>query len=142
MLFYFTSTPEEPLWIAGAFVCWSAYVGLNICLPNLVLKISAPGEAPRNAAIYFAATSIAYAGATLLGGELFRLWQFDRFTVGGYSLDSFHFLFYVGWVTRLLGAFVALAIIEPGAWTLPELLGWDRRSSEIHREAAIHPLDR
>ena len=44
-LFYFLSGPDQPAWlarslVATAWVAWIAYAGLNVCLPNLMLKLS------------------------------------------------------------------------------------------------------
>ena len=39
-LFYFLASREHPLWIIGAWVVWIAYAGMNVCLPNLMLKLA------------------------------------------------------------------------------------------------------
>ena len=39
-LFYLAATPDEWWWIAGAWIVWIAYAGVNVCLPNLMLALS------------------------------------------------------------------------------------------------------
>ncbi|MGD0655504.1 MAG: MFS transporter [Thermoguttaceae bacterium] len=113
-LFYFFSTPQEPWWFVGAWIMWIAYAGLNIGLPNLMLKL-APGQTntPYIAA-YFTVTGLCYAANTILGG-----WLFDRygnstfeFFLGG-SLDYNQWIFLIGWAARCLGIMALLLVIEP-----------------------------
>ena len=40
LLFFAAATPEHWTWFVGAWVLWIAYAGLNVCLPNLMLKLS------------------------------------------------------------------------------------------------------
>jgi MFS family permease len=105
-------------WWAAAWILWIAYAGLNVGLPNLMLKLS-PGESntPYIAAFY-AITGLCYATSTILGG-----WAVDRFcdgtiTVLGnrFVLDGFTTLFLLGFVARCIGAILLYWIVEsPGA---------------------------
>ena len=126
-LFYLLASPAEPWWLAGAYAVWSAYVGLNICLPNLTLKLSRDGNYAAYSAAYFALSGLAYGVSTYLGGWLFDYFHFDHFYVGGYRLDHYGYLFYIGWITRLLALVLLLAIDEPGAWTWRRILAARQR---------------
>ncbi len=42
--FYLLATPAHPEWLAGAFIVWSAFVGLNVCLPNLTFRLAPAGR--------------------------------------------------------------------------------------------------
>ncbi len=121
-LFYLLATRAQPWWLGGAFAVWSAYAGLNICLPNLTLKLSRDGNYAAYSAAYFALSGVAYGLATYLGGWLVDLFNYDRFYVGRFRLDNFGYLFYVGWITRLLALVLIFAIDEPGAWTWRRIL--------------------
>ena len=46
MLFFAVATPEHWEWIIGAWVLWIAYAGLNLCLPNLMLKLARARQTP------------------------------------------------------------------------------------------------
>jgi MFS family permease len=121
-LFYLSATPERPEWLAGAFVVWSAYVGLNVCLPNLTLKLTRDGNYAAYAAAYFALSGLAYGVGTLLGGWLVDLFAYDTFYVGRWRFDQYQYLFYIGWMTRLIGLLFIFGIDEPGAWSWRRIL--------------------
>ena len=70
-LFYFLATPERPWWIAGAWICWVAWAGLNIGIPNLMLKLAPPAAATSYLAAYFGVTGLCHGVSTILGGTLF-----------------------------------------------------------------------
>ncbi len=133
-MFYLLATPAQPWWLGGAFGVWSAYVGLNICLPNLTLKLSRDGNYAAYSAAYFALSGLAYGVSTYLGGWLVDLFAFDRFYVGRFRLDNFGYIFYIGWITRLLAVVLIFAIDEPGAWTWRRLLKRRFAVPKVHRE--------
>jgi hypothetical protein len=95
LLFYAAATPAQPWWLAGAWVAWIAFAGLNVGLPNLMLRL-APRESSAPAiAMYFAATSLAFGVSTVLGG-----WVFDRW---GKTPGFFATAFVMGWLVRSAG---------------------------------------
>ncbi len=112
-LFYFFSSPQTPWWFIGAWILWIAYAGLNVGLPNLMLKL-APGQSntPYIAA-YFTVTGLCYAGNTILGGWLFDRYGRSTFSFFGGSLDYNHWIFLLGWAARCLGVVALLLVIEP-----------------------------
>jgi MFS family permease len=113
-LFYYLSTPEQRWWFAGAWVVWIAYAGLNVCLPNLMLKLS-PGESNTPyIAMYFAVTGLCYAANTIVGGAMYDQYGGHTLTLPGVlTLDYYPCVFLLGWVARGLGVLVLLLVIEP-----------------------------
>jgi MFS family permease len=127
--FMLLATPHEPWWFAGAWLAWSAYAGLNICLPNLMLKFAERDLAASYIACYFAATSVFYAASTLLGGYVFDLlgqYNTDSWILG---FDRYHWAFAGALVARSLAVLLLLWIPESGAWTWRDILGRRRRGS-------------
>ena len=130
LAFFLLATPQSPWWLIGAFVVWAAYAGLNVCLPNLMLKLSPGGDNATYIAFYFAVTGIFYGLSTIGGGWLFDvLEQRSPFSVAGVTLDHFQLLFWIGLVARSLAVVLLFQIVEPGAWTWRELIA-GRRSTE------------
>jgi MFS family permease len=135
-LFYLFSTPQEPWWFAGAWMVWIAYAGLNIGLPNLMLKLSPnqsgattnrpcsarcpsePGSSSSASntpyiAAYFTVTGLCYAANTILGGWLFDRYGNSTFIFLGGTLDYNQWIFLIGWAARCLGIIALLLVIEP-----------------------------
>ncbi len=116
-LFYLAATPGQWWWLIGAWVVWIAYAGLNVCLPNLMLKLS-PGQSNTPyIATYFTATGLCYAAGTIIGGLMLdSLQDVDiRLFGGAVTLDFYRYSFALGWITRSMGVLLLLAVIEgPG----------------------------
>jgi len=130
-LFYFFSTPQAPWWFVGAWIVWIAYAGLNIGLPNLMLKL-APGQTSSATgkssgatgsasasntpyiAAHFTVTGLCYAANTILGGWLFDRYGTSSFEFFGGTLDYNQCIFLLGWAARCLGIIALLLVIEPG----------------------------
>jgi hypothetical protein len=95
---------------------WLAYAGLNVGLPNLLLKLSPERSNGPYIAAFYAATGLCYAASTVLGGLLV-----DRYGAEGFRfaespwLSFFPCLFLVGWLMRSLGAGLLLLVVEPKA---------------------------
>jgi hypothetical protein len=134
-LFFLLATPDQPWWLAGAFFLFSAYVGQNICLPNLTLKLSRGGDYAAYLAAYLGLTGLAFGVSTYLGGWLFDLFAYDRFYVGRFRLDCYGYMFYIGWITRLLAVILVFGIDEPGAWT------WRRWLTRAFGKPDEHSID-
>ena len=114
LLFFAAATPDHWTWLIGAWALWIAYAGMNVCLPNLMLKLSPErSDAPYIAAFY-AVTGLCYGASTIVGGALvdqYRTWQFP---LGGDRwLLFFPCIFISGWAARSLGALVLFWVVEP-----------------------------
>ena len=124
LLFYYVATPVQPWWIAGAWILWVAYVGLNVSLPNLMLKL-APGEhtSPHISA-YYAIKGVFFGLSTILGSWLFGVLERNTDAITFLPLVSDHYdlLFLVGFVLRAVAVVFLLRIVEPGARSLWEVV--------------------
>lgn len=69
-LFYAMATPDAPGWIAGAWACWIAWAGLNVCLPNLMLTLAPRDRNVPFIAAYYATTGLCMAVCAIAAGEL------------------------------------------------------------------------
>jgi MFS family permease len=115
MLFFLVAAPEHRWWVAGAYVMWIAYAGINVAMPNLMLTLTQRQSYASYAAAWFAWTQLVYALSTLAGGWLFdwlsvhwgssswESWQVDHFTV----------IFVLGFVLRLVAIGLAARVTEP-----------------------------
>lgn len=112
-LCYGLSTPDRRWWFVGAWALWIAYAGINVCLPNLMLKLS-PGESNTPyIATFYAVTGLCYAVNTIFGGALYDRYRGQTFTLlGGLTLDYYQLIFLLGWIARSLGVLVLLLVIE------------------------------
>ncbi len=110
---YMKASPEQ-WWLIGlAWFAWIAYAGINIGVPNLLLKLSPPGQAGACVASYFALTGICYGVSTIIGGLAFDYLQGQTIFVRNSPLDRYEFLFLFGIITRMTGVVFLLAIDEP-----------------------------
>jgi MFS family permease len=116
-LFFLLATPERPWFIAGAFVVWVAYAGLNVGLDNIKLKLApAENNAPFVAA-YHAIGDFANGITTLAGGAIL-----DRLNARGSEAGPLYVeLFVAGFVCRVLAVPLLAWLLEPGARRLREL---------------------
>ena len=112
-LFYFFSTPEEWYWMIGAWIVWIAYAGLNVCLPNLMLKLAPSADKAAYIASFYAISGLCIAASTVLGGMLFDWFQDARFELMGRQFDFHQYSFLFGWITRTMGVLLLWLILEP-----------------------------
>jgi MFS family permease len=118
LLFYAAATPSQPWWIVGAWGLWIAYAGINVGLPNLMLKLAPQQTNPAYIATFQGLTDLCVAASTLLGG-----WLYDRYlrsTVHPTALGTFDFYqlaFLAGTLTRAIGVVVLLLVKEPAGRT-------------------------
>jgi MFS family permease len=111
-LFYFFATPEQWWWLAGAWLAWIAYAGINVALPSLMLNLSPRESSSPYIAMYYAVTGLCYAASTIVGGAASDRFGDVVFTLGGAELDYYAALFLFGWITRMLAAAVLLWVVE------------------------------
>jgi len=105
LLFFLIATPEAKWWIVGAYVCWLAYAGINVAMPNLMLRLSAPEYSTAYTAAWFASTQLAYALSALVGGILVD-WMADHWQplhLGTWQIDHFAAIILAGFFLRILG---------------------------------------
>ncbi len=114
LLFFAVATPRQWWWLIGASILWIAYAGMNVCLPNLMLKL-APRESNASYIAAFETTrGLCFAASAILGGvvlDYHRTWT--GLVLGGLSLSFFPCLFVFGWIVRSLGALLVLWVVEP-----------------------------
>jgi MFS family permease len=115
-LFFFLASPARPWWIAGAWVVWIAFAGLNVCLPNLTLALAPRRSNTSYIATYYAVTGLCVSLATIAGGRLYDVFGKQTFALatGLPRLDYAHAAFLGSWLLRSLGVVLLLwVVIEP-----------------------------
>ncbi|WP_428307773.1 MFS transporter [Lacipirellula sp.] len=118
LVFFLIATPATWWLIIGAYVCWIAYAGLNVTLPNLMLSLSPRESTASYAAAWFAWTQLAYSLSILGGGYLFdRLAAMESpagsLPATGGWLDRFGILFAASGALMLVGVGLAARVPEP-----------------------------
>lgn len=117
LLFFVVATPDRPWLVAGAFVVWIAYAGLNVGLDNIKLKLAPPDNNAPFVAVYHTVADLAN-GLTIIAGG----WILDRLNMHGTQATLFYAqLFVVGFVCRALAIPLIARLIEPSARRLREL---------------------
>jgi MFS family permease len=113
-LFFCAAVPRQPWWVVGAWVLWIAYAGINVGLPNLMLKLAPRPASASYVAAFHAVTGLMVAGSTIAGGCLIDHFSGRQLRLfpGGWSLDIFQASFLLGAVARLLGMLLLLPIGE------------------------------
>lgn len=118
-LFFLAATPQRPWLVAGAFVVWIAYAGLNVGLDNIKLKLAPPDNNAPYLAMFYAVSDLANGIATFAGGMLLQL----LFVSEEYdAMQTFTRVFVIGWLGRTAAAALAATLIEPGAKRLRDLV--------------------
>ena len=116
LLFFLPATRQQPWWLAGAWAAWIAYAGLNICLPNLMLRLSPGGTHTAYIATYFAVTGLCYAASTMVGGQCYDQYRDRTLLLPGLpELDFAQCSFLAGWVLRSVGVLLLVPIVESSA---------------------------
>jgi len=115
-LLYFLATPEARWLIAAAWIAWIAWVGVNVTLPNLMLKLAPDRRNTPHIATFYAIDGLFHAAAVVLGGLLYDWFRAgSRLRPAGLGLDYFAGVLLLGWLLRLSGVLVLwLVVHEPG----------------------------
>lgn len=114
LLFFAVATPSHWWWLIGAWTLWIAYAGLNIGLPNLLLKLAPRETNASYIAAFEAVRGMCYAVSAIAGGAILdacKDWTYPLTETRW--LLFFPCLFIIGWLMRSLGALIILWIIEP-----------------------------
>lgn len=120
-LFFLLATAEYWWILAGAYISWIAYAGLNVGLDNIKFKLAAEENNAPYLAAYHAISDLANGVATVIGGLFYDILR------GGEqdAMRIYAGLFVVGLVGRSLAALFWASLIEPDARHLWERL-WRR----------------
>jgi MFS family permease len=118
LLFFAIATPAQWWWLIGAWTLWIAYAGMNVCLPNLMLKL-APRESNASYIAAFETTrGLCFAASAIFGGlvlDEFKTWHGSL--LAGFGFSFFACIFIIGWIVRSLGAILLLWVVEPSVAT-------------------------
>jgi MFS family permease len=138
--FYLLATPDSRWWLWGAWIAWSAFAGLNICLPTYILKISSSRDHTAYLATYFGITSLCYSLATVAGGRWYDALSVPQTNGQEWPTQAFFSLqFLAGGVFRIAGVFLLLRVSEPGAWTWKRILSRSRmEEAESQQNSVAH----
>ena len=116
-LFYLLSSPNHPWWIAAAWIIWIAYAGINVALPNLMLRLSPSQTNTSYIAAYYAVSGVCYAASTIAGGYLVDSPQLNIFQYWQSATDMGHYqaIFLLGWLARMAAVpLLVLLVAAPG----------------------------
>ncbi len=127
LVFYIVARPDTRWLLAGAWVLFSAYIVHNICLPNLVLKLSPELERPAYVAANEAVGSVLHSVSTVGGGLLYDYLQAMTPDSAAEPLRSCLIILTIGLLMRSCGVLLLARIREPGAWTWREILASRRQ---------------
>ncbi len=117
-LFFLAATPAHPWIIAGAFVVWIAYAGLNVGLDSIKLKLAPVDNNAPYVAVYHAVGDLAN-GAMLIAGGVIYDWLNAK---SAQAASMYVALFAVGFVSRVLVVPLVAWLIEPGARRVREMV--------------------
>jgi MFS family permease len=106
-LFYLVADRENRWWMVGAWAMWIAWVGVNVALPNLILKMSPHEDSSPALAAYYSVSGLAMAVATVAGGGLLDRWSDMTIRIPLFrdaNMDYYDVQFLIGWVLRTVAA--------------------------------------
>lgn len=114
-LLFLWANAEHPYRLVGAWLLFSAYAGINICLPNLTILLAPRGEHGSFLAAYYALTSLFATLGNLLGGYAFDYVRSSEATAWRQSIDvdPFAAAFLLAWITRTAGVLWLLRVDDP-----------------------------
>lgn len=114
-LFYVLAVPGFVWWIAGAWMMWVAYVGLNVGLPQAMLSLAPRRKSAPHIGFYFAVSGFAYGSGAIAGGALFD-WcdnTFVRIALRDWWLDRYSAFFIGGFLLRLFSVVLLVFLPKP-----------------------------
>lgn len=104
-VFFLLAAPARPYWWFAAWICWIAYVGLNVGLPNTMLKLAPRGNANSYIAVYFALAGLCYGIGALTGAAALTALQSQPIAehMSAWRLGAFETIFLISLPMRLAG---------------------------------------
>jgi MFS family permease len=114
LLFFLAATPQHPWLIAGVFITWIAYAGLNVGLDNIKLKLAPPDNNAPYLAVFHSTGDLANGLATVAAGFYFD----QQILTGTAPLALYTQLFLLGWLGRTLVIIFLIRLVEHGAQKL------------------------
>ena len=72
-LFFLIASPERRWWVAGAYVAWIDYAGMNVGLDNIKLKLAPPDNNAPYLAMYYAVNDLVNRLTMIAGGVAYDL---------------------------------------------------------------------
>ncbi len=117
LLFYALATSQQWQWFFGAWAAWIAYAGMNVCLPNLLLKLAPTDCNTPHLALYYTLTGLCYAATTIGSGQALDMMYDITIRLGPelLALDYYRFSFVLGWLLRSLVAVCLLVLVKESA---------------------------
>jgi len=109
----YAAAPTRWEWLIAAWGLWIAYAGLNVCLPNLMLKLAPDRSNAAYIAVFQGVSGAFYAASTIAGGALVDRFGSWTFAWGDCRVSFFVGLFFFGWIARSFGALLLLLVQEP-----------------------------
>ncbi len=127
-------------WLYGAYIVWGVgWAGVLLGSQNLMLKV-----APRGNNVGYIAAAQGLGGlfgavTMVLGGiwldHLLKTnWTLPFF---GRDWNGYHLFFMMSWLGRTSAAFLVFSILEPGAYTIREMLGALFRPKKVPADTSV-----
>lgn len=108
-LCFYLATPDQPWWIALAYLTWIAWAPINVGLDTLKLNLADSKNNAPYLAVFHAASDFTNA-FTVLGGGLI----YDTLAAGdSRSMRVYAGLFLAGWIARMLAVPLIARLVEP-----------------------------
>ncbi len=115
LIFWILATKETWYYLFGAYACWGAYAGLNLSGRNLLLKISPRSDNSFELSLFRQVGGFFAGVSGLLGGYWLTQLEATHFsyTISGYEIGPFHFLFIFSLTGRYLSSLWLILIKLP-----------------------------
>ncbi len=113
--FFLVATVSGWEWVVVAHFAWISYVGVNISLSCLILKLAPPEDNAPFIAGYYALSGVCFGLGTLAGGLVFSMlkaWSIDADVAFFLGLSVYQVMFLTGWITRSMSVLWLLPLKE------------------------------
>jgi len=112
---FLLASAESWWWLVFAYLCWVAYIGLNVSLPTVMLNLAPTKNRTLYIAVYYALFGVIYGVSTICGGILLDVLAERNFQVEwlGRSWSHYHLFFAIGTVLRATSIIWLWMLVEP-----------------------------